>query len=220
MLMRPSNGTAFEIVPQAREATQSDGNRRTTLVFKNLSFRYTQEELKDTLDDQGFHGKFDFVYTPRSTTMKTNLGFAFVNFRTAESAAQCLHHFEGRPLQGEDGGPCLVMYARVQGGLAALEEVRRGKRNKGRAEPLLISDTGSFRSAYTNSIRQAALADPKDKHTCSYPLDEQVTAPADLRAAIRKFGRPFPTSTFGTQRASAALGMLVRSEVGLTTWSL
>lgn len=121
----------------------SDGDdaARTTLVFQNIPCRYTQEDLKTILDEAGFRGMFDLVYTPRSSTMRTNLGYAFVNFRSTTFAEACSAALDGKPLGNAPASKITtVVFSHNKGGIAALEECRRQKRPKAKAVPLVVDE--------------------------------------------------------------------------------
>lgn len=109
-------------------------------MFQNTPWRFTQEDLKRVLDDTGFYGTFNLVYMPRSRTMETNLGYAFVNFHAHETAEQCRCMFDGKALSPKSKS-CKVVFSKVQAGLKALEVCRRNRKVKSRAAPLLVNDT-------------------------------------------------------------------------------
>merc|ERR1712087_496823 len=46
----------------------------------------TQQGLVEKLDASGFKGLFDFCYLPHKFNEHTNLGFAFLNFVSADAA--------------------------------------------------------------------------------------------------------------------------------------
>mmetsp|Transcript_41490 Transcript_41490/g.51073 ORF Transcript_41490/g.51073 Transcript_41490/m.51073 type:complete len:258 (-) Transcript_41490:185-958(-) len=70
---------SFEI-PQAEEtAARSKGKPKTTVMLRNLPNNYTRSMLIRLLDEQGFVGKYDFLYLPMDFERRANLGYAFVN---------------------------------------------------------------------------------------------------------------------------------------------
>lgn len=118
-------------------AAAARGEARTTVMIRNLACRYTQEDVKTILDESGFRGLFDFVYMPRSTSMTSNLGYVFVNFKREEHVEMCRTAFHGRSFGGGSAKVCEVALARRQGGY---DLSARGKK-KGRAKPLVIEET-------------------------------------------------------------------------------
>ncbi|CAE7260404.1 ML4 [Symbiodinium natans] len=66
----------------------------TTLMIRNIPNRYTQRELMQELEELGFANKFDFLYSPLDKGTMSNVGYAFVNFKTPQWAAQCMQAFQ------------------------------------------------------------------------------------------------------------------------------
>mmetsp|Transcript_20678 Transcript_20678/g.58661 ORF Transcript_20678/g.58661 Transcript_20678/m.58661 type:complete len:280 (-) Transcript_20678:299-1138(-) len=116
-------------------------NGECTLMLRGIACRLTQEELKGILDDVGLCGKFSFVYVPRILARRSNLGYAFVRFRSTGFAEECFWSCHGRPL-----GPaapdklCEVTVAKVQEGADAILDKRRRKQNGQVPEVLLVHD--------------------------------------------------------------------------------
>jgi hypothetical protein len=73
----------------------------TTLMVCPLPYEVCSEELLEAVNKLGFSGAYDFVYMPSRSTRKGaksrkgNVGYAFVNFGTAELATQFAAAFEG-----------------------------------------------------------------------------------------------------------------------------
>lgn len=98
----------------------------TTVMLRNIPNKYTRERLIEQLN-KDHKGAYDFMYLPIDFKNRCNVGYAFINFRTAE-ACQC---FVQR-FHGVEVGKCLpglnskkvveVTPARVQG---LAENVRR-----------------------------------------------------------------------------------------------
>eukprot|EP00438_Fugacium_kawagutii_P002392 Skav210777 [mRNA] locus=scaffold275:5983:7618:+ [translate_table: standard] len=62
--------------------------------IRNIPNRYTQRELNEELKDLGFEGTFDFLYSPLDKGTMSNVGYAFVNFKSHEFAAKCIKAFD------------------------------------------------------------------------------------------------------------------------------
>lgn len=73
---------------------QSQSAEITTLMIRNIPNRYTQRELMQELEEMGFADKFDFLYSPLDKGTMSNVGYAFVNFKTAQWASQCMQAFQ------------------------------------------------------------------------------------------------------------------------------
>eukprot|EP00929_Paragymnodinium_shiwhaense_P046736 TRINITY_DN23783_c0_g1_i1.p1 TRINITY_DN23783_c0_g1~~TRINITY_DN23783_c0_g1_i1.p1 ORF type:complete len:362 (+),score=74.06 TRINITY_DN23783_c0_g1_i1:59-1144(+) len=70
--------------------------RPTTIMLRNLPNRYSQRDLVAELEELGFGGSFDFLYSPLDKGTLSNVGYAFVNFVTPEwmeQAVQTLHGY-------------------------------------------------------------------------------------------------------------------------------
>jgi hypothetical protein len=61
--------------------------------IRNIPNRYTQRELISELEDLGFAGTFDFLYSPLDKGTMSNVGYAFVNFKSHEYASKCIEAF-------------------------------------------------------------------------------------------------------------------------------
>eukprot|EP00746_Dinoflagellata_sp_MGD_P023233 gnl/MRDRNA2_/MRDRNA2_154446_c0_seq1.p1 gnl/MRDRNA2_/MRDRNA2_154446_c0~~gnl/MRDRNA2_/MRDRNA2_154446_c0_seq1.p1 ORF type:complete len:250 (+),score=32.42 gnl/MRDRNA2_/MRDRNA2_154446_c0_seq1:89-838(+) len=59
----------------------------TTQMIRNIPCRCTKETILEDINNMGFEGTYDFFYLPNDRRRKSNLGYAFINFKTAEAAA-------------------------------------------------------------------------------------------------------------------------------------
>jgi hypothetical protein len=110
----------------------------TTAMWRNIPNKYTQAALIGCLNDAGYRGELDFIYLPIDFKNKCNVGYAFVNFRTAEACtrfASEYHHCNSRDkLPGYNSRKvCEVSAARFQG---CEENVRRLQASKVMSELL------------------------------------------------------------------------------------
>lgn len=68
---------------------------KTTVMFRNVPNDYTRSMFMAMLDDEGFFGKFDFVYLPIDFSSKSGFGYAFINL-VDPRVAECFRvHFDG-----------------------------------------------------------------------------------------------------------------------------
>jgi len=94
------------------ESTEGGQQEITTIMICSLPFRVTNTQLIDAINALGFTGLYDFVYMPsrssksRSSKAKAeksmrrgNVGYAFVNFRSAEHAASFSDMFQNFKFQ-------------------------------------------------------------------------------------------------------------------------
>ncbi|KAF4679343.1 hypothetical protein FOZ62_001304 [Perkinsus olseni] len=67
----------------------------TTLMLRNIPNGYTQGEVLAEIDsDLGFKGTYDFFYMPSDVQNKCNVGYGFINFRTANDCTLFQAAFE------------------------------------------------------------------------------------------------------------------------------
>jgi len=67
----------------------------TTLMLRNIPNDYTRAMLMELLDQDGFHGSYDFLYLPRDFSRGAGIGYAFINMTSHENALRLLGHFTG-----------------------------------------------------------------------------------------------------------------------------
>merc|ERR1719181_2298934 len=88
----------------------------TTVMIRNVPFRYTQRKLMKEINSSGFLGCYDFFYLPMDPRSHANRGFAFVNFMSSELAEIFYNTFHGNFLRHYSSEqPLAVMKADVQG---------------------------------------------------------------------------------------------------------
>jgi hypothetical protein len=69
--------------------------RRTTVMLRNMPNNYTREMLLELVDSMGFAASYDFAYLPIDFSSQAGLGYAFINFVSADKAQLCFDVFEG-----------------------------------------------------------------------------------------------------------------------------
>lgn len=62
----------------------------TTMMIRNIPCRCSKDCILQDINRMGFEGTYDFFYLPLDRRRKSNLGYAFINFRCAEAAT----HFQ------------------------------------------------------------------------------------------------------------------------------
>ncbi|KAF4672093.1 hypothetical protein FOL47_000960 [Perkinsus chesapeaki] len=100
-----------------------DYDNRTTLMIKNIPYRYTRVELIAELERRLPPASFDFVYLPMDFRSTCNFGYAFVNMTSPLYVKSFFDSFHGAILSGAGYRKmaCTVALARVQGLKANIE---------------------------------------------------------------------------------------------------
>jgi len=118
----------------------------TTLMIRNIPNRYTQRELMVELEELGFTDKFDFLYSPLDKGTMSNVGYAFVNFKTAEWAKQCIQAFQNYRFKRHrktSGKVAAVSAAHLQGleaNLAHYEKTAVNTAKMKQRRPVVLAD--------------------------------------------------------------------------------
>jgi hypothetical protein len=90
-----------EIMPAKSHAikemkTSCDGKEtRTTVMMRDLPESFTRTSLLKLLGDQGFFGRFNFLYLPVDFKRQQNLGYALINLVSSSEALRFCRHFDG-----------------------------------------------------------------------------------------------------------------------------
>eukprot|EP00811_Abedinium_folium_P034903 NODE_7744_length_1553_cov_12.003506.p1 GENE.NODE_7744_length_1553_cov_12.003506~~NODE_7744_length_1553_cov_12.003506.p1 ORF type:complete len:450 (+),score=113.73 NODE_7744_length_1553_cov_12.003506:60-1409(+) len=90
-------------VPRATNFVEPHGSEArevTTVMIHNVPNRYTRKALVRELTSLGYKGKYDFLYLPIDRRTASSVGYAFVNFRAPEDAAQFMTAMSGHLYQG------------------------------------------------------------------------------------------------------------------------
>jgi len=67
----------------------------TTIMIRNIPNRYRQRELVLELNQNKMKNSYDFVYLPMDKYTTSNVGYAFVNFISAEKCQKAMEIFNG-----------------------------------------------------------------------------------------------------------------------------
>jgi len=77
------------------DKNESQSTERTTLMLRNLPNDYNRSMLLSMLDEEGFAGKYDFVYLPIDFASGAGVGYAFINMVSHQDAERFRVHFTG-----------------------------------------------------------------------------------------------------------------------------
>ncbi|CAK9076917.1 unnamed protein product [Durusdinium trenchii] len=122
----------------------------TTLMIRNIPNRYTQRELIAELEDLGFAGTFDFLYSPLDKGTMSNVGYAFVNFKSHEYASKCIeafHNYRFKRHRKTSGKVAAVSAAHLQGlkaNLAHYEKTAVNTAKMKQRRPVILADISSL----------------------------------------------------------------------------
>jgi hypothetical protein len=84
-----------ESVEQEMQSSREAKETRTTVMMRDLPESFTRTSLLRLLSDQGFFGRFDFLYLPVDFKRHQNLGYALINLVSPSEALRFCKHFDG-----------------------------------------------------------------------------------------------------------------------------
>mmetsp|Transcript_54290 Transcript_54290/g.129385 ORF Transcript_54290/g.129385 Transcript_54290/m.129385 type:complete len:322 (-) Transcript_54290:23-988(-) len=102
-------------------------NGWTSVMIQNLPRHLTQEMVREKLEETGFAQSYDFFYAPRIFSSGCGRGYAFINFYTAQQAAQFFPRWKGAVFWHNQKLPIAIVKAEVQGITALLGLIGRQK---------------------------------------------------------------------------------------------
>lgn len=100
----------------------------TTAMIRNIPYQYNIEELLVEFKELGLEASYNFVYLPPGSKNRPNLGYAFVNLRSAEMYShfvQVLTNYRFKKNPKKKCKPASVRRAAVQGLQANMMFARR-----------------------------------------------------------------------------------------------
>eukprot|EP00448_Togula_jolla_P033351 CAMPEP_0170633126 /NCGR_PEP_ID=MMETSP0224-20130122/35758_1 /TAXON_ID=285029 /ORGANISM="Togula jolla, Strain CCCM 725" /LENGTH=218 /DNA_ID=CAMNT_0010962011 /DNA_START=17 /DNA_END=673 /DNA_ORIENTATION=- len=107
----------------------------TTLMICDIPCCVQPQGLMDVVDSHGFAGTYDFCYLPSSRKKKgtkiANLGYAFINFKGPQEAADFAHKFANFQFTGTNSTKTITLRTASLQGLAANVKRLRRRMNTG-----------------------------------------------------------------------------------------
>jgi hypothetical protein len=101
MTSMPNQGTPGPVTMEQKvqvpvqTVRENREQKNTTVMLRNLPNDYTREMVLELLDEEGFRGKYDFVYVPLDFKRWGGLGYAFVNMVETEDALKAISVLNG-----------------------------------------------------------------------------------------------------------------------------
>ncbi|KAF4746255.1 hypothetical protein FOZ63_016081 [Perkinsus olseni] len=175
----------------------------TTLMLRNIPNGYTQGEVLAEIDsDLGFKGTYDFFYMPSDVQNKCNVGYGFINFRTANDctlfqAAFEKYHF--RKFNSKKIGK--TCFGHIQGLEANISHFKKAHVGNWDADrPLVFLEDGRV-----VSVRVAASILPLRRPT--QPRTQEVLKSSVLDTRIGAQGSPEAVTSAAAAAALSATGV-------------
>lgn len=176
----PSSPARSSSPPTITTVQVLDPNGPTTMMLRNIPRRCAQQFLVNELERTGFEGTYNSLYLPFSFDKRQNVGYAFINFKTAEDAAgfKALWHktFLGGQHQLKNRH-MTVTAAQVQGKEATTRHIfqmyKVGRIHNPKFQPIVFSDNGEridFGGQEALEMRQKFEA----KKTSARRLDDEA----------------------------------------------
>jgi len=103
---------------QSGSTTNHSMEARTTMMIRNIPYKYSVDELAAEIEESGFEGMFDLVYLPMIAKLLGNRGFAFVDFISPSAACEFQRLFSKHRFsqhQEQFSKAASVSYAQKQG---------------------------------------------------------------------------------------------------------
>lgn len=99
------------------ELVKSGGDKRTSLMVRNIPNKYTQSMLISEFQETGHGpGNIDFFYLPIDFRNKCNRGYAFINFVDYSDIVSFYDAYNGKHWKVfKSDKICCITYARIQG---------------------------------------------------------------------------------------------------------
>jgi len=125
------------------EAIICGSDQRTTVMIKNIPNKYTQKLLIEAIDKNN-KGSYNFFYLPIDFKNKCNVGYAFINFKTATGLLEFYKEFNGKKWNKFNSEKiCSITYGRVQGFKGLVEHFRTSNvmyQMDPRLKPIIFED--------------------------------------------------------------------------------
>ena len=106
----------------------------TTVMIRRIPRKYSHNDIKVAvheclnISNQG-DPCYDLIYLPMDVDRGCNRGYAFINFVSSEAASMFFNLFQSSERPGNVLGFCEVVFARIQGKQATMDNLIRKRGN-------------------------------------------------------------------------------------------
>jgi len=116
-----SESTALSWADMSESGGSISSIEPATMMICNIPCRFGEADVVAAIHSVGFAGTYDFVFLPsRSGKHNANIGYAFVDFKSAWNAERFADAFENFQFPGtKSSKTCTVKHAHQQGYNAA-----------------------------------------------------------------------------------------------------
>lgn len=123
---RKDGSSEFSLSDLSRASSRL-GSDKTTVMVRNIACRFTEQDVRQILDEEGLAGTYDSVHVPESFSKGANRGYAFVSFFSPLHVLMCTERLSGRKFGCSSTVKlCQVSMAHTQGTLPSHARKTRG----------------------------------------------------------------------------------------------
>jgi len=138
---RPHHSAAVPRGTDLSAKFASGGGQPTTAMLRNIPNKYSQDQLLQEIDQQGFAGSYDFFYLPIDIRNTANVGYAFINFLEAKDFDRfCVEFKDYHFMRSGSKKIATVSAAVVQGLRQNVENLRKKRVAQGDHGPVLLRE--------------------------------------------------------------------------------
>lgn len=167
----------------------------TTVMIKHIPLKYTQRQLMQEINKNGFAERYDFLYMPADARNHGNRGFAFVNFLDADIAMEFYHKHHGRKLQKHNMEKTMVILpADLQGFEKNVEQYvvsRKNRKQVAHAEPAYFRQMPRT----PNTQLQVPVAQTGQARGRNNGAKSNVSANVQKKQAPQVYEAPWPNAS-------------------------
>ena len=91
----------------------------TTFMIRNIPLRFTPLSFRELIDEEGFSGRYDYLYMPMDFRSHRSLGYCFLSFLDPSSAVDFASKFSRRTFPSTNSEKVLAISAAARQGQLA-----------------------------------------------------------------------------------------------------